>query len=84
MQAGARGVKVMCSGRLGGAEMARVETQMLGSIPLQTLQADVDFSIVHAVTNYGVLGIKVWIYRGMYGEEIVPRQDSRFRRRARR
>ena len=84
MQAGAKGVKVMCSGRLGGAELARVETQMLGSIPLQTLQADVDFSIVHAVTTYGVLGIKVWIYRGMYGEEIVPRQDNRFRRRARR
>jgi small subunit ribosomal protein S3 len=84
MGAGARGVKVMCSGRLGGAEMARVETQMLGSIPLQTLQADVDYAVVHAVTNQGTLGVKVWIYRGMYGDEIVPRQDSRFRRRARR
>lgn len=84
MGAGAKGVKVICSGRLGGAELARTETQMLGSIPLQTLQADVDFAVTHCVTPFGVLGIKVWIYKGFYGEQIVPTSDNRFRRRARR
>ncbi len=84
MEAGARGVKIICSGRLGGAEMARVETQMLGSIPLQTLQAEVDYAVVHAVTTVGTIGIKVWIYRGMYGEQPAERQDGRFRRRMRR
>ena len=83
---GARGVKIICSGRLGGAEMARTEKQMLGSIPLQTLQANVDYAIVHAVTKVGTIGIKVWIYKGMFGEEVVPREDDggRFRRRGRR
>lgn len=82
---GAKGVKIVCSGRLGGAELARTEKQMLGSIPLQTLQADVDFSVTHVTTTVGVLGIKVWVYRGMYGDEIVPREDAgRFRRRMRR
>jgi small subunit ribosomal protein S3 len=85
MQAGARGVKIVCSGRLGGAELARVEKQMMGSIPLQTLQADVDFGVTHCVTPYGVIGIKVWICKGMYGEEIVARpaeghRGRRFRR----
>lgn len=86
MQAGARGVKVICSGRLGGAELARTEKQMLGSIPLQTLQAEVDFSVTHCVTTVGVLGIKVWVYRGMYGEQPLPADQTqgRFRRRARR
>lgn len=85
MDAGAKGVKIVCSGRLGGAEMARVETQKLGSIPLQTLQADVDFAITTAVTTVGAIGIKVWVYRGMYGEAPVERPDaSRFRRRGRR
>ena len=85
MVGGAKGVKIICSGRLGGSEMARVETQLLGSIPLQTLQADVDYCVTHAVTTYGVVGIKVWVYRGMYGEQIEPeRAESRFRRRARR
>ncbi len=86
MAAGARGVKIICSGRLGGAEMARTETQMLGSIPLQTLQANVDYAVSEAVTTVGVIGIKVWIYLGMYGEEITvgPKPEGRFRRRARR
>jgi len=85
MAAGARGVKIICSGRLGGAELARTESQMLGSIPLQTLQADVDFAVTHCTTNFGVLGIKVWIYKGFYGEQIVPVADpNRFRRRTRR
>ncbi len=84
MEAGARGVKIVCSGRLGNAEMARVEKQMLGSIPLQTLQADVDYAISTAVTTVGSIGIKVWIHRGMYGETPVERPEGRFRRRTRR
>lgn len=84
MTAGAKGIKIICSGRLGGAEMARVETQMLGSIPLQTLRANVDFVITHAVTTYGTIGIKVWVYRGMYGEEPEVERPERFRRRVRR
>jgi small subunit ribosomal protein S3 len=69
MQAGAKGVKVICSGRLGGAEMARKETQMIGSIPLHTIDADVDYASVAAVTTYGTIGIKVWIYKGKYGQQ---------------
>jgi small subunit ribosomal protein S3 len=84
MGAGAKGVKIICSGRLGGAELARTESQMLGSIPLQTLQADVDFAVTHCVTPFGVLGIKVWVYKGFYGEQIVPTSENRFRRRVRR
>jgi small subunit ribosomal protein S3 len=85
MAAGAKGVKVVCSGRLGGAEMARTETQMLGSIPLQTLQANVDYAVHHAVTKVGTIGIKVWIHKGMYGEEeAVGRPSERPRRRVRR
>jgi small subunit ribosomal protein S3 len=64
--------------------MARVETQRLGSIPLQTLQAEVDYAVSVAVTTYGTLGIKVWIYRGNYGEQPAVASDGRFRRRARR
>jgi small subunit ribosomal protein S3 len=82
MSSGARGVKIVCSGRLGNAELARTEKQMLGSIPLQTLQAEVDYAITTAVTTVGTIGIKVWIYRGMYGEErpeIAP-DANRFRR----
>lgn len=85
MGAGARGVKIICSGRLGGAELARTEKQMLGSIPLQTLQAEVDFAVTHTVTTVGTLGIKVWVYRGMYGDApVAPDGQSRFRRRNRR
>jgi len=69
MNAGAKGVKIMCKGRLGGAEMARRETQHLGSIPLQTLQANVDYGYAVSRTTYGTIGVKVWIYKGMYGEE---------------
>lgn len=80
---GAKGVKIVCSGRLGGAELARTEKQMLGSIPLQTLQANVDYAHTTAVTTVGAIGIKVWIYRGHYGEEITPVEGER-RRRGRR
>ena len=72
MAAGAKGVRVMCSGRLGGAEMARKETQKRGSIPLQTLQANVSYGYAVAKTTYGTIGVKAWIYLGRFGEEIEP------------
>lgn len=59
-----KGVKVMLSGRLDGAEMSRTEWQKRGRIPLQTLRANVDYALVEALTTYGVIGIKVWIYKG--------------------
>lgn len=68
MQAGAKGVKVMISGRLGGAEMSRSETTILGSIPLHTLEANVEYGFVPCVTTYGTIGVKVWVYLGMFGE----------------
>jgi small subunit ribosomal protein S3 len=64
MKAGAKGVKVMVSGRLGGAEMSREEWDRDGRLPLQTLRADIDFAIYHAPTTFGRIGVKVWIYRG--------------------
>jgi len=68
MQAGARGVKIMISGRLGGAEMSRSEKTLEGSIPLHTLEADVDYGFTACQTKYGTIGVKVWVYRGMFGE----------------
>ncbi len=79
--AGARGVKIMCSGRLAGSEMARTETQKLGSIPLHTLDADVDYALGTARTTYGAIGIKVWIYKGKFGEQIEPVRRRPARRR---
>ena len=72
MNSGAKGVKITCSGRLGGAEMARQETQKLGSVPLHTLDANVDYATATARTTYGAIGIKVWICKGKFGEEIEP------------
>jgi small subunit ribosomal protein S3 len=69
MNAGAKGVKIICGGRLGGSELARRETQKQGSIPLHTLEADVDYAIATARTTYGAIGIKVWIYKGRFNEE---------------
>ncbi len=66
MKAGAKGIKIRCSGRLGGAEIARDEWIRLGSTPLHTLRADIDYAFVEAMTTYGILGIKVWICRGEY------------------
>ncbi|MBN2269376.1 MAG: 30S ribosomal protein S3 [Sedimentisphaerales bacterium] len=79
VNAGAKGVKIVCSGRLGGSEMARKEMQKLGSIPLHTLDADVDYAVSVARTTYGIIGIKVWIYKGKFGEEIEPRIRQRRR-----
>ena len=64
MRAGARGIKTCCSGRLGGAEIARTEHYHDGTIPLQTLRADIDYGFAEAATTYGRIGIKVWIYKG--------------------
>ena len=71
MQAGAKGIKIQVSGRLGGAEIARQEKSGMGSVPLTTLQADVNYGYAIAYTTYGTIGVKVWIYRGMYGEEVL-------------
>ncbi len=70
MAAGALGVKIMVAGRLGGAEMARREKLIRGSIPLHTLQAHVDYGFATSVTTYGTIGVKVWLYLGKYGEEV--------------
>ena len=64
MKAGAKGIKVSCSGRLGGADMSRTERYMEGRVPLHTLRADIDYGTAEAQTTYGVIGIKVWVFRG--------------------
>jgi len=69
MTAGALGIKIICSGRLGGAEIARSESQIMGSIPLHTLRADVDYAKGTARTTYGAIGVKVWIYKGLFGQQ---------------
>lgn len=69
MQAGAKGIRIMVSGRLGGADIARSEKQTLGSVPLTTLQANVDYGYGISRTAYGTIGVKVWIYRGIYGDK---------------
>lgn len=71
MGAGAKGIKVLVSGRLGGAEIARSEQTVVGSIPLTTLQADVNYGYAIAFTTFGTIGVKCWIYRGLYGEEVL-------------
>jgi small subunit ribosomal protein S3 len=71
MGAGAKGIRIGISGRLGGAEIARAEKSTIGSVPLTTLQADVNYGYAIAFTTYGAIGVKVWIYRGMYGEEVL-------------
>jgi small subunit ribosomal protein S3 len=68
MRAGAKGIKIMVSGRLGGAEIARTESYREGSIPLHTLRADIDYGTAEAHTTYGRIGVKVWIYKG----EVLP------------
>lgn len=80
MAAGVKGIKIQCKGRLGGAEMARSLTQIRGSIPLHTLQAHIDYGFAMCRTTYGAIGIKVWVYRGRYGEEVDLEDVSRDRR----
>jgi small subunit ribosomal protein S3 len=68
MRQGAKGIKVMCSGRLSGVEMARRDWMREGRVPAQTLRADIDFAKSEALTTYGRIGVKVWVYKG----EAVP------------
>lgn len=73
MKSGALGIKTSCSGRLGGADMARTEFYSDGTIPLQTLRADIDYGFAEADTTYGKIGVKVWIYHG----EILPTKAAK-------
>jgi small subunit ribosomal protein S3 len=77
MTAGATGVKVLIGGRLGGAEMARTEKVVMGSLPLQTLRADIDYGFTEAHTKYGLIGIKVWVNHGLVGlgEQLAAKED---------
>ena len=84
MRLGAKGIKVTCSGRLGGAEIARVEHYHEGTIPLQTLRADIEYGFWEANTTYGKIGIKVWIYRGEVLSEVNRQGQAREERRPRR
>ncbi len=68
MQSGALGIRILISGRLGGAEMSRRFDTRMGSIPLSTLQANVDYAYVPSHTTYGTIGVKVWVYKGMYAD----------------
>ena len=76
MKSGAKGIKTMVSGRLGGAEIARSESYHEGTIPLQTLRADIDYGVARANTTYGVIGVKVWIYKGEVLKGEVPAQRT--------
>ncbi len=77
MRLGALGVRVMVAGRLGGAEIARTEQYAEGSVPLHTLRADIDFGTAEALTTYGIIGIKVWIYKGEIMEHDPMAQDKK-------
>ncbi|MBR1811560.1 MAG: 30S ribosomal protein S3 [Clostridia bacterium] len=81
MRLGARGIKIQVSGRLGGAEIARSESYHEGTIPLQTIRADIDYGFTEAHTTYGRLGVKVWVYRGEVLHD-TRRTNSRRRERA--
>lgn len=72
MRAGAQGIRIMCGGRLSGSEMARREWQREGRVPLQTLRADIDYAHAEALTTFGRIGVKVWIYKG----EVMPEAEE--------
>jgi len=72
MGSGAGGIKIRCAGRLGGAEIARTENYKEGKVPLQTLRADIDYGFAEAMTTYGIIGVKVWVYKG----DILPKKDK--------
>ena len=77
MKFGAKGIKTQCSGRLGGAEIARAEQYHEGTIPLQTLRADIDYGFAEANTTYGKIGVKVWLYKGEVLNEAKDRKPKR-------
>jgi small subunit ribosomal protein S3 len=72
MRAGAKGIRIVCAGRLAGSEMARRDWQREGRVPLQTLRADIDFAKAEALTTFGRIGVKVWIYKG----DVLPEQQT--------
>lgn len=76
MKLGAKGIRICCSGRLGGAEMARREQYLEGRVPLHTLRADIDYGFSEAHTTYGAIGVKVWIFKG----EVIPERKRPIRR----
>jgi len=82
LKAGAKGIKVQCAGRLGGAEMARTEWYLEGRVPLHTLRAKIDYGFAEALTTYGIIGVKVWIFKG----EVLSKniEESKPQRRNRR
>ena len=82
MRAGAKGIKIMTSGRLNGADIARSEWYREGRVPLHTLRADVDYATSEALTTYGIIGLKVWVYKGEMGQ--VQAQSERENRRSNR
>ena len=77
MQVGAKGIKIIIAWRLGGIEIARRESKIMGSIPLHTLEADVDYGFAPSFTTSGTIGVKVWIYRGMFGEQQAEAQEEK-------
>ena len=77
MRLGALGIRIMVAGRLGGAEIARTEQYAEGSVPLHTLRADIDYGTAEALTTYGIIGVKVWIYKGLILEHDPMAQDKR-------
>jgi small subunit ribosomal protein S3 len=76
MKSGAKGIKIQCAGRLGGAEIARTEWYLEGQLPLSTLRADIDYGFTEARTIYGVIGVKVWIYKGEVMERPLVMESS--------
>ena len=81
IRAGAQGIKIMSSGRLGGSEMSRTDKVIMGRVPRQTLRADIDFHIAEALTTYGRIGVKVWVYHGevLPGEEPLMATEADFK-----
>jgi len=74
MKAGAQGIKIKCGGRLGGAEIARSEWYREGRVPLHTIRADIDYGFAEAKTKYGIIGVKVWIFKGeVFEEAMIPK-----------
>ncbi|MBB3063084.1 30S ribosomal protein S3 [Microbulbifer rhizosphaerae] len=83
MRQGAEGIKIQVSGRLGGAEIARTEWYREGRVPLHTLRANIDYATAEAMTTYGIIGIKVWIFKGeVIGDEIPDEQPKKTRKKA--
>jgi len=76
LDSGAQGVKIICAGRLGGAEIARTESYRVGSIPAQTLRAEIDYGFCEALTTYGLIGVKVWVYKGDKVLDKQPQEDA--------